>query len=116
MGESIKMRLAEAGLEGGAEAKLVNQLLSKIHGLLEKLGASLHEQMDVEDAIGNDVLIEIVFWFLAFHFLPPFSLFNLDLFGVSVVDVSGQLRRMPPFPPPFLGEIGFEGEVALGNR
>ena len=57
MVERMKMRLTEAWLEGGAEAKLANELLSKIHGLMQKLGAGLHKQVDVSAAVLNDVLI-----------------------------------------------------------
>ena len=51
------MRLTEAWLKGGAEAKLANELLSKIHGLMQKLGAGLHNQVDVSAVVLNEVLI-----------------------------------------------------------
>ena len=57
----VEMGLTEARLEGRTEAELGNQLLSEIHGLMEKLGAGLHQQMDIENTILDDVMIEIEF-------------------------------------------------------
>ena len=51
------MRLTEAWLEGGAEAKLANELLSKIHDLMQKLGAGLHKQVNVGNAVFHNVII-----------------------------------------------------------
>ena len=73
----MEMWLTQTGLEGRTEAELGNQLLSEIHGLMEKLGAGLHQQMDIENTILDDVMIEIEFWFFAFHLLPPRPLFRL---------------------------------------
>ena len=116
MVEWMKMLLTEAGLEGWAEAKLVNQLLSKVHGLMEEFGAGSHKQMNIENAVGNDVLIETSFWLFAFHLLPPFFLFSLDFFRVSIVDVSSQIRGVPSYSTPVFRQVSFEGKIPLGHR
>ena len=57
MVERMKMRLTEAWLKGRAEAKLANELLSKIHGLMKKLGAGLHKQVNGCNAVFHNVII-----------------------------------------------------------
>ena len=57
MVERMKMRLTEAWLKGRAEAKLANELLPKIHGLMKKLGAGLHKQVNVGNAVFHNVII-----------------------------------------------------------
>ena len=75
MVEGMKMRLTMARFEGWADAELGNQLLSEIHGLMEKLGAGLHQQMYIGNTVLDDVMVEVELRLFAFHFLEPFPFF-----------------------------------------